>query len=124
MALERTSLLKYELTRSIFTIPDQDDKNGMLSTTCFGQNIAANRKSVAIILNIRGNHHKINSLSEEKTTIEYNQSMIGNIIGAYLTIIATDFLLAAIFCPKQVVLSIPFLSSWSGIVNIDRLFIL
>lgn len=45
--------------------------------------------------------------------------MIGNIIGAYLTIIATDFLLAAIFCPKQVVLNIPFLSSWSGIVNID-----
>jgi hypothetical protein len=45
--------------------------------------------------------------------------MIGNIIGAYLTIIATDFLLAPIFCPKQVVLNIPFLSSWSGIVNID-----
>jgi len=39
--------------------------------------------------------------------------------GGSLTIIATDFLLAAIFCPKQVVLNIPFLSSWSGIVNID-----
>lgn len=50
MALERTSLLKYELTKSIFTIPDQDDKNGMFSTTCFGQNIGANRKSVAIMV--------------------------------------------------------------------------
>jgi hypothetical protein len=41
---------KYELTRSIFTIPDQDDKNGMFSTTRFGQNIGANRKSVAIMV--------------------------------------------------------------------------
>lgn len=50
MALERTALLKYELTESIFTIPDQDNKNGMSSSTCFGQDIAVNRESVAIMI--------------------------------------------------------------------------